>query len=68
MDENEFETKLLAYSKFAPKIVKRALKELCRFEHLPNLEYEILAHMLKNRFIDIVCNYSGARGEESGVS
>lgn len=58
LDETEFETKLLAYSKFAPKIVKRALKEMCGYEYLPNLEYEILAHMFKHRFIDVVLNFN----------
>ncbi len=58
LDYNEFETQLLAYSKFSPEGVKRGLKKMCEIKHLPNLEYEILAHMLKHRFIDIALNFN----------
>lgn len=58
LKRNEFETQLLAYSKFSPKGVKKGLREMCQYNYMPNLEYEILAHMLKHRFIDVALNFN----------
>jgi len=56
LDVNEFETHLLAYSKFSLSAVKRGLKKMCEIKQIPNLEYETISHMIKHRFIDIAIN------------
>lgn len=58
LDINEFETQLLIYSKYAVSAVKKGLKKICKPKYIPNIEYEILAHMLQHRFIDIVMNFN----------
>lgn len=58
LDPEEFETQLLACSKYSRKEVLEGLKKLCGVRHLPVLSYEIIAHMLKHRLIDIVINFN----------
>ena len=58
LNKNDFETKLLAISKFFSKEVKKKLSELYNFRYYPSLTYEIIAHLLKHRFIDAVINFN----------
>jgi hypothetical protein len=58
LDVREFETQLLAYSKYSQKRVINGLKKMCDLKHVPNLTYEILAHLVKHRFIDVAINFN----------
>lgn len=58
LEPEDFETKLLAFSRFSRKDVVTALREICGYAHIPSLAYEILAHMLKHRFLDIIINFN----------
>lgn len=58
LDPNDFETVLLACSKYAPNDVLEGLDELLGLKYLPSLIYDIIAHMLKHRFIDAVINFN----------
>lgn len=58
LNRDEFETQLLAYSKYAPDEVIAGLKKMCKLKHIPNLIYEILGHMLKHRFLDVAFNFN----------
>lgn len=55
---DEFETQLMAYSKFDPVGVQRGLQEMCKPKDIPNLEYEILAHLVKNKAIDAILDFN----------
>lgn len=55
---DEFETKILAYSKYGRKEVIEALREICGYAYIPSLSYEIIAHMFKHRFIDGIINFN----------
>ena len=55
---HKFETQLLIYSKYAQEEIIEVIKEICRLKYVPNLIYEILGHMVKHRFIDVVFNYN----------
>ncbi len=55
---DEFETKILAYSKYGRKEVIEALREICGYAYIPSLSYEIIAHMFKHRFIDSIINFN----------
>jgi hypothetical protein len=54
----EFETRLLALSRFDPETVLSMLHEKCDVRHYPSLTYEILAHLMKHGFIDAVINFN----------
>ncbi|MCG8331670.1 MAG: SIR2 family protein [Chitinophagales bacterium] len=56
--EPSFETHLLAFSKFSSKTVVEELKKLCGNRNTPSLVYEIIAHLLKHRFIDAILNFN----------
>lgn len=59
LNRNEFETILLALSRFYPKdqIVNK-IYEIYKHEHYPSLFYELLAHMFKHRLIDAIINFN----------
>lgn len=54
----DLETYLLSISKFSRKLLTDALKDICDFNYCLSLEYEILAHMLKHRFVDVIINFN----------
>ena len=56
--EEDFETHLLAFHKFGPEITEEKLMELCGNANTPCLPYEVLAHMLKHRFLDAIINFN----------
>ena len=58
LERDEFETQLMAYSKFDQDGVLDGLREMCKPKHIPNLEYEILAHLVKNRAIDAILDFN----------
>lgn len=60
LDRNELETVLMACSKFDRDKVLEKLQTICNanVKHLPSLLYEIIAHMFKHRFIDIIINFN----------
>ena len=56
--KDNFETQLLALNRFSAKEVQRLLTEICGNKHAPCLAYEILAHLLKHRFLDGIINFN----------
>jgi hypothetical protein len=58
LPESDFETILLAISKFDRSHVIKRLQELYASRHTPWLGYEILSHLLKHRFVDVVINFN----------
>lgn len=58
LEREDFETQLFAYSKFFKTDVLKKLKEFYNKKYEVSLFYEIIGHMLKHRFIDVVINYN----------
>lgn len=58
LDKNDFETVLLALSKYYPKDIYDKLATYYGYRYYPDLFYELLAHMFKNRFIDAIINFN----------
>jgi len=58
LNKDEFETQLLALSKFDPGNLVKELSDLFNRRYYPSLTYEIIAHMLKHRFVDAVVNFN----------
>jgi hypothetical protein len=56
--KEDFETQLLALNRFSAKKVRKLLTEICGNKHAPCLAYEILAHLLKHRFLDGIINFN----------
>lgn len=56
----EFETALLAFNQivYPPDRVRNSLRQLYDIKFQPLLVYEILAHMLKHRFLDAIINFN----------
>ena len=55
---DDFETILVACSKFRKDTVVAALKQLCGNRYIPALSYEIMAHLLKHRIVDSIINFN----------
>ena len=56
---DDFETRLFSLSHFfPPSEVRRAIQLIYGHRTMPNLFYEIVAHLLKNRFVDGVINFN----------
>lgn len=53
-----FELQMRALISFSPEIAIRELRKICGFKHAPSLVYEILAHLLKHRFVDAIINFN----------
>lgn len=58
LERNEFETQLLALSKFSRNQLLDELGTIFFRRFYTSLEYEILAHLLKHRFIDAIINFN----------
>ncbi|HWA89664.1 MAG TPA: SIR2 family protein [Rhizomicrobium sp.] len=58
LDKEDFETTLLALSKYGREDVLDKLHLIFGRRHHPWLGYELLAHCLKHRFIDAVINFN----------
>ncbi len=64
LNPGEFETQLLAYNKFYSNTQgkgKNLVDTICELYHhmyYPSLCYEMLAHMFKHRFIDVIINFN----------
>ena len=58
IDEDDFETTLLALSKFDRPYVLAKLRDIFARRYHPWLGYELLAHCLKHRFIDTIVNFN----------
>lgn len=58
LDKEDFETELLACSKYCRDEVLEELTKICGVRYTPAIIYEILAHMLKHRFIDVIINFN----------
>ncbi|HMQ86762.1 MAG TPA: SIR2 family protein [Flavilitoribacter sp.] len=54
----DYETQLMVLSKFSPELVIKEVTKLCGNPNAPSLVYEILAHFLKHRFLDVVINFN----------
>lgn len=55
----DFETRLFSLSHFFNKAdVQHAIEQIYNHRTFPNLFYETLAHLLKNRFIDGIINFN----------
>jgi predicted transcriptional regulator len=57
LNKDDFETKLLAISKFSNDLYDQ-LKEIYNYRFYPSQFYELLAHLLKNRFVDAIINFN----------
>lgn len=58
LNREDFETQLFAFSKFFPDEVREELKQLFDRRYEVGKFYEIVGHLLKHRFIDVVINYN----------
>jgi hypothetical protein len=58
LEEQDFETKLFALNKFFPDDIKSKLEQLYNKKYEISLFYEIVGHLLKHRFIDVILNYN----------
>ena len=54
----DFETKLLALSKFDPITLVDELHKIFNRRYCPTITYEIISHLLKHRFVDAVINFN----------
>jgi hypothetical protein len=56
---DDFETNLAILSNvYSPTIIARKLAEMYRERYWPHLTFELIGHMLKHRFIDVVINFN----------
>jgi SIR2-like domain len=55
---NDFETQLLACSTLDKKLVIKQLEQLYKLKYPTSLFYEIIAHLFKHRFIDVIINFN----------
>lgn len=58
LERNEFETQLLALSKFSRNQLLDELGTIFSRRFYTSLEYEILAHLLKHRFVDAIISFN----------
>ncbi len=58
LKRSEFETNLLAISRFAREQLLEDLVDMFGDRYRPSLTYELLAHLLKHRFIDAIINFN----------
>jgi len=58
LNETDFETQLLALSKFDQRRLLEELSNIFYRKYYPSLSYELLAHMLKHRFLDAIINFN----------
>lgn len=58
LEETDFEAVLLALSKFDQKRLLEELQGIFLRRYYPSTAYEILAHLLKHRFIDAIINFN----------
>lgn len=55
---DEFEIKILVYSKYGWKEVIEVFCEICGYVYILSLFYEIIVYMFKYRFIDSIINFN----------
>jgi hypothetical protein len=58
LEKDDFETVLLALSKYFPKDIYEKLANYYGYRYYPDGFYELLAHLFKNRFIDAIINFN----------
>jgi len=58
LERNEFETQLLALSRFKRPELLSELAQMFSVKFLPALPFEMLAHLLKHRFLDCIVNFN----------
>ncbi|MBT8231780.1 MAG: hypothetical protein HKN51_14780 [Saprospiraceae bacterium] len=58
LNKTDFESQLFAISKYFPQEVEKNLVQLFKKKYEIGLFYEIVGHLLKHRFIDIIINYN----------
>jgi hypothetical protein len=60
LDRSQFETLLLAMSatEHSGKVVREKLVEIYNRRYKPTLPYEILAHLLKHKFVDAIISFN----------
>lgn len=58
LNKDDFETILLAISKFYPQDLKREISRRYKHKFYPSLSYEVIAHLMKHRFVDAVINFN----------
>lgn len=54
----DFERAMMTMAKFVPDKVLKELELLCGNRYVPTLVYEVLAHLLKHRFLDVIINFN----------
>ncbi|WP_020570525.1 SIR2 family protein [Neolewinella persica] len=58
LNEDDFETQLFAFSKYFPEEVVEELRKIYNVRYEVGRFYEVVAHMFKHRFIDVIINYN----------
>lgn len=60
LDPEGFETRLAALSRNpnSTEVVRRAIASYYHYRHPTNLSYELLAHLLKHRFLDAIISFN----------
>ena len=58
LNDTDFETQLLACSLIDKEVVLQELKRLYSHKYPVSLFYEIVAHLFKHRFIDVIINFN----------
>lgn len=58
VQDADFETSLIAFTRFNEAFAVSELRKMCGYKHVPNLSCEILAHLLKHRFLDVILNFN----------
>ena len=58
LKKEEFETQLRAFSRLNGQKVRDDLQKMYSARYVPLLWYEILSHMLKHRFLDVIINFN----------
>lgn len=58
IDYMGFELELQALTKFEPNKLEEKIKDIYKERHIPVFGYEILAHLLKHRYVDAIVNFN----------
>ncbi len=60
LDRSQFETQVMAMSvtEHSGNLIREKLVDLYKRKFMPSLTYEILAHLLKHRFVDAIINFN----------
>lgn len=58
LNEADFETKLSACAALDEEFVRKELKAALNYKYIPSRFYEIVGHLFKHRYIDVIINFN----------